>query len=99
MSKTARKHVAISTLGQNNHAVHDERWRYIRYADGSEELYDHDADPHGWNNLAGVTAQTPRITRLRKQIPKTPSPLHPATSGKPHNAWFQAYLRENGIGK
>ena len=41
MSKTARKQVAISTLGQNNHAVRDERWRYIRYADGSEELYDH----------------------------------------------------------
>jgi arylsulfatase A-like enzyme len=46
------KHVAISTLGQNNHAVRDERWRYIRYADGSEELYDHQTDPNEWNNLA-----------------------------------------------
>lgn len=33
--------------------VRSERWRYIRYADGFEELYDHDADPHEWTNLAG----------------------------------------------
>ena len=33
-----------------------ERWRYIRYADGSEELYDHDADPLEWKNLAGDAA-------------------------------------------
>jgi arylsulfatase A-like enzyme len=30
------KHVAVSTLGQNNHAVRDARWRFIQYADGSE---------------------------------------------------------------
>lgn len=28
------------------------RWRYIRYSDGSEELYDHESDPHEWTNLA-----------------------------------------------
>jgi hypothetical protein len=44
---------AVTTHGRNNHAVRDERWRYIRYADGSEELYDHHADPPEWKNLAG----------------------------------------------
>ena len=29
-----------------------ERWRYVRYAEGSEELYDHAVDPHEWENLA-----------------------------------------------
>jgi hypothetical protein len=24
----------------------------IQYADGSEELYDHETDPNEWNNLA-----------------------------------------------
>ena len=70
--KAPWEHVAISTLGQNNHAVRDERWRYIRYADGSEELYDHHADPHEWNNLA---AQEPTqshasvIARLKAHLP------------------------------
>ena len=43
---------ALMTYGFNNHAVRTARWRYIRYADGSEELYDHDKDPNEWNNLA-----------------------------------------------
>jgi arylsulfatase A-like enzyme len=39
--------------GKNaGYAARDERWRYIRYADGSEELYDHQNDPHEWTNLA-----------------------------------------------
>ena len=37
---------------RDDHAVRTERWRYIRYADGSEELYDHDRDPDEWTNVA-----------------------------------------------
>jgi choline-sulfatase len=43
---------AVTTHGPNNHAVRSEKWRYIRYADGSEELYDEKADPNEWTNLA-----------------------------------------------
>ncbi|MBX3177971.1 MAG: sulfatase [Candidatus Hydrogenedentes bacterium] len=44
---------AVTTYGRGNHSARSARWRYIRYADGSEELYDHDADPLEWTNLAG----------------------------------------------
>mgnify|MGYP001824448676 CR=1 FL=1 len=44
---------AVSTNRMGNHAVSSDRYRYLRYSDGSEELYDIDADPHEWNNLAG----------------------------------------------
>jgi arylsulfatase A-like enzyme len=43
---------ALTTAGYKNHALRTERWRYIRYADGSEELYDHDADPLERTNVA-----------------------------------------------
>ena len=43
---------AVSTFLHDNHAVRDDRWRYIRYHDGTEELYDERADPHEWTNLA-----------------------------------------------
>ena len=42
----------ITTHGRGNHAVRSEHWRYIRYADGSEELYDHRQDEMEWENLA-----------------------------------------------
>jgi arylsulfatase A-like enzyme len=45
------EHVAISNFGQNNHSFRDERWRYILYADGSEELYEHKVDSNEWYNL------------------------------------------------
>lgn len=51
-AKTPRPWPALTTHNQGNHAVRSERWRYIRYADGSEELYDCDNDPREWKNLA-----------------------------------------------
>ena len=48
--------LALTTHGRNNHAVRTERWRYIRYADGSEELYDHSKDEYEWTNLASDPA-------------------------------------------
>jgi arylsulfatase A-like enzyme len=43
---------ALTTHGFSNHAVRSERWRFIRYQDGGEELYDHRVDPYEWTNLA-----------------------------------------------
>ena len=54
---------AITTFGRDNHAVRSERWRYIRYSDGSEELYDHTRDPNEWTNLAG----DPKLARIKKE--------------------------------
>ena len=58
---------AIMTYQRGNHAVRTERWRYIRYADGSEELYDHDRDRHEWDNVA---SRNPAVTaRLSRRLP------------------------------
>lgn len=57
-------HPAVTTHGRNNHAVRTERWRYIRYLDGSEELYDHEADPLEWTNLEGEAEHE----ELKKQL-------------------------------
>lgn len=50
---TPRLKPAITTHGPGNHGVRTRNWRYVRYADGSEELYDMKADPNEWQNLAG----------------------------------------------
>lgn len=43
---------ALTTFHRDNHSFRSEKFRYIRYADGSEELYDHDEDPYEWTNLS-----------------------------------------------
>lgn len=42
---------AITTIYAHNHSVVGDRYRYTRYADGSEELYDRQIDPHEFDNL------------------------------------------------
>jgi len=46
------KRPALTTYGENNHSLRSSRYRYIRYQDETEELYDHLSDPNEWNNLA-----------------------------------------------
>ena len=61
---------ALMTYGRGNHAIRTERWRYIRYHDGGEELYDHDNDPNEWHNLASSEEYSSTIEELRKRLPK-----------------------------
>ncbi len=60
---------AITTHNAGNHGVRSERWRYICYADGSQELYDMRADPNEWNNLAGDPKYADVIAEHRKWLP------------------------------
>jgi len=43
---------AVTEYHRGQCAVRSEDFRYIRYSDGSEELYDHRNDPNEWKNLA-----------------------------------------------
>jgi arylsulfatase A-like enzyme len=65
---------ALVTYLPGNHALCDERWRYIRYADGGEELYDHKSDPHEWTNLADRAETAAVKSRLAQWLPKTDAP-------------------------
>ncbi|MFZ2278231.1 MAG: sulfatase, partial [Prosthecobacter sp.] len=70
---TKRDQPAITCMngGQSaGYAARDERWRYIRYADGSEELYDHQTDPHEWTNLAAKPEHTAMKAALAGFFPK-----------------------------
>ncbi len=61
---------AITTHGRGNHAVRSETFRYIRYADGSEELYDHANDQGEFTNLADVEKYASVKEEHAKWIPK-----------------------------
>lgn len=61
---------AITTHGRGNHAIRTSRWRYIRYQDGSEELYDELADPYEWTNLAKQPEYAETIKSLARWLPE-----------------------------
>ncbi len=69
---------ALTTHHPGNHAVRSEHWRYIRYANGDEELYDHRTDPHEFHNLAKDVKHVKIIQHLAKWIPKESAPQGPA---------------------
>jgi len=57
------------TMGKGNHAVRSDRWRYIRYKDGSQKLYDHSMDPWEWTNLAKQPEYAEVIDKHKKWLP------------------------------
>ncbi|MEC9003246.1 MAG: sulfatase [Planctomycetota bacterium] len=68
---------ALTTHGRKNHALRSERWRYIRYADGSEELYDHEQDPMEWKNLAQQSKYAGVKKKLSAWFPQNDAPDAP----------------------
>jgi hypothetical protein len=71
-------HVSLTHLAEpGSYGLSGERWRYIHYANGDEELYDCQTDPHEWTNLATASEQSARLKRLRRLAPQTFAPLVP----------------------
>ena len=68
----------LSTQGYENHAVVSSRYKYIRYADGSEELYDVQNDPNEWTNLAGGVQYAAIKQELAAYLPTDPVPVETA---------------------
>jgi arylsulfatase A-like enzyme len=61
---------AVTTWGRGNHSVRSQRWRYIKYQDGTDELYDHRNDSHEWFNLSGDSRYADIIRDHKKWLPK-----------------------------
>ncbi len=78
---------AISSYGEGNTSIRTQLWRYIRYEDGSEELYDHRVDPDEWSNLANKPQHKATKKRLADMIP---ADQHP---GLKVQGWFDTFQK------
>ena len=56
---------ALSFVKQGT-SMRSKRWSYMRYADGSEELYDMAKDPKQFVNLAKSTEASEQMRKARK---------------------------------
>jgi arylsulfatase A-like enzyme len=80
---TTMRRPALTTYLFKNHALRSARWRYIRYHDGTEELYDTTRDPNEWTNLAGDPEYAGVKAKFAPRLPKTDAPPGPKMEGAP----------------
>ena len=71
---------ALTTHNRGNHAVRTRDHRYIRYADGSEELYDLAKDPEEWTNLASDPQFAGLMRELARWLPEVDRPPAPGSA-------------------
>ena len=64
-----REQPAIIVEEKGHMAVRTDRYRYIRYRSGEEELYDHKSDPGEHENLAGRSELTNLKRKLADYLP------------------------------
>ncbi len=68
-------HATLSTWLPGNHVVIQDHWRYIRYQEGHEELYDMRSDADQFTNLAADPKHTELKARLARSLPAKEAPL------------------------
>ena len=75
---------------KESYALRGKGWRYIRYENGKEELYDCVNDPHEWNNLATHSHYHATLNdfreKLRSRIPSPDSAMPPQPPFRPANS-------------
>jgi arylsulfatase A-like enzyme len=60
---------ALSTMYKDNHTLRTADWRYIRYQDGTEELYNERTDPREWTNVVAKVEYADVKAKLAKYLP------------------------------
>jgi iduronate 2-sulfatase len=64
----ATVHEAVFSYDGQHHSLRSDRWAFMRYSDGTEELYDMKSDPGQHTNLAGHSGQTATLEGMRAQL-------------------------------
>ena len=93
-SVTAKSNYAITTFGQNNHAIVDDKYRYIRYENGQEELYNRIIDPNEWENIAGNDELQSVKDVFIRHLPSINAPWAEKSTMN-HNQYFRNKSKSN----
>jgi arylsulfatase A-like enzyme len=82
---------------EQSYTLRSKDWRYIRYSNGKEELYDHVNDPHEWTNLAGNPEHATRLETFRQQLAqRLPAAAdNPAPQKPDAEAWKDKFFKQH----
>lgn len=92
---------------EQSYSLRTTKWRYIKYGNGKEELYDCLIDPNEWNNLAPKPEYRSQLKefgeRLNRRISSAiaPAPLPKLTNEEWKDQYFKKHPKAdtNGDGK
>lgn len=96
--KLSRAKPVLNSWYYGNLAIRSNRYRYIRYRDGTEELYDHQTDPGEHKNLIGNSGVESIVAEHKKWLPSKPSLPAGTKTWKPDNLdkRIQSWEKEGG---
>ena len=92
-TQAERGQPVLSTFGRGCHSIRDARYRYTRYRNGEEELYDLEKDRWEWTNLAGDAHFAVVKGRLAAYLPTMDAPDVEAARGGDTNKWEDEAFR------
>ena len=67
-SSKSKDRFSLSLFDEGNFSLRDHQFRFIQYADGSEELYDLTDDAAEWRNLVSIPEYRPVVKRFRTYL-------------------------------
>lgn len=73
------------TISSEGTSVLTEKWHYIQYLSGEEELYDVIKDPNEWDNLISNSKYQKEVAALKKWIPSKRKKASKERDKKPKN--------------
>ena len=98
--QTPRKQPVVISSFEGNHAIRSRRWRYIRYQDDSEELYDHSKDSREYTNLATEQEYASVIAELATYLPQnSASEVKPLPNRESNNEGLRRRRQTSGAVK
>ena len=82
---------------EQSYSLRFKDWRYIRYSNGKEELYDTVRDPKEWNNLALNAKYTKQLKTFREKMTKRIPASIPRPAPKKLSAeeWKDTYFKKH----
>ncbi|MDC0307960.1 sulfatase-like hydrolase/transferase, partial [Planctomycetaceae bacterium] len=81
-STATNRHVYLPYITPGEYAIINRDWRYIRYGEDGEELYDLLEDPNEWNNLASDKKYASVKAELAELAPKSFADAEPALNAR-----------------